>query len=200
LSRCDNADAADADVVKRFSTVYAAPAAQYYLWLSRYRRDPGASQGLEHDRVFLLRRPDGFQATVTNDCVNAAHGVRYQTTSAIARRTLSGGPYVEMQPPLIGSPSRPFTTPVGAALGRCRRISGSVLDCCDLVPAMDDFPCGVPALADRIRDDRVVPVTMPRFIGCVENASEHAPVSQRNAHGFAEIGFNLLIGHALEIA
>ena len=87
-----------------------------------------------------------------------------------------------------------------AALGRCRRISGGVLDCCDLVPAMDEFPRGVPALADRIRDDGVVPVTMPRFIGGVENASEHTPVSQRNAHGFAKIGFNLLIGHAFEIA
>ncbi len=65
---------------------------------------------------------------------------------------------------------------------------------------MDDFPCDVAALADRIRDDCVVPVTMPRFIGGMENASEHTPVSQRNAHGFAEIGFNLLIGHAFEIA
>ncbi len=65
---------------------------------------------------------------------------------------------------------------------------------------MDEFPCGVPALADRIRDNCVVPVPMPRFIGGVENASEHTPVSQSNAHGFAEIGFNLLIGHALEIA
>jgi hypothetical protein len=103
-------------------------------------------------------------------------------------------------PPLIGSPSRPSTTPVGAALGRCRRISGGVLDCCDLVPAMDEFPSDVPALADRIGDDCIVPVTMPRFIGGVENAGEHTPVSQGNAHGFAEIGFNLLIGHALEIA
>jgi hypothetical protein len=42
---------------------------------------------------------------------------------------------------------------------------------------MDEFPSGVAALADRIRDDCVVPVTMPRFIGGVENASEHTPVS-----------------------
>jgi hypothetical protein len=42
---------------------------------------------------------------------------------------------------------------------------------------MDEFPSGVPALADRIRDDCVVPVTMPRFIGGVENAGEHTPVS-----------------------
>jgi len=64
---------------------------------------------------------------------------------------------------------------------------------------MDDFARRVPALANRIRDDRVVPVAMPRFIGGVENAGEHAPVSQGNAHGFAEIGVNLLIGHAYEI-
>jgi hypothetical protein len=65
---------------------------------------------------------------------------------------------------------------------------------------MDDFPRDVPALADRIRVDCVVPVTMPRFVGGVEDASEYTPVSQSNAHGFAEIGFNLLIGHAFEIA
>jgi hypothetical protein len=87
-----------------------------------------------------------------------------------------------------------------ATLGRCGRISGGVLDCFDLFPAMDEFPCGVLALADRVGDDCVVPVTMPRFIGGVENAGEHTPVSQSNAHGFAEIGFNLLIGHTFEIA
>ncbi len=65
----------------------------------------------------------------------------------------------------------------GAALGRCRRISGGILDCRDLVPAVDDFPRGVPALADRNRHDCVVPVTMPRFIGGVENSSKDTPVS-----------------------
>jgi hypothetical protein len=34
----------------------------------------------------------------------------------------------------------------------------------------------------------------------VENAGEHTPVSQGNAHGFAEIWFDLLIRHALVIA
>jgi hypothetical protein len=87
-----------------------------------------------------------------------------------------------------------------ATLGRCGRICRGVLNCRDLIPAMDKFAYGVPTFADRIRDDCVVPVTMPRFIGGVENTSEHTPVSQRNAHGFAEIGFNLLIGHAFEIA
>jgi hypothetical protein len=87
-----------------------------------------------------------------------------------------------------------------AALGRCGRISRGVLDRRDLVPAMDEFPNVVPTLLDGVRDDCVVPVTMPRFIGGVEDASEHTPVSQSNAHGFAEIGFNLLISHAFEIA
>lgn len=64
---------------------------------------------------------------------------------------------------------------------------------------MNDFARNVAALADRIRDDRVVRVAMPRFIGGVENAGEHAPVGQSNAYGFAEKGANLLIGHASEI-
>jgi hypothetical protein len=34
----------------------------------------------------------------------------------------------------------------------------------------------------------------------VENAGEYTPVSQSNAHGFAEIGLNLLVGHTLTIA
>jgi hypothetical protein len=34
----------------------------------------------------------------------------------------------------------------------------------------------------------------------VQNAGEHTPVSQSNAHGFAEIGFKLLIGHTFVIA
>lgn len=65
---------------------------------------------------------------------------------------------------------------------------------------MDELPSGAFALADRIRDDRVMPVPMLRFIGGVQNAGEHAPVSQSNAHRFADVGLNLLIGHAFEIA
>ena len=65
---------------------------------------------------------------------------------------------------------------------------------------MDDFSSGVPAFADGVGYDRVVPVTMPRFIGRVQNAGEHTPVSQSNPHGFADIGLNFLIGHAFEIA
>ena len=65
---------------------------------------------------------------------------------------------------------------------------------------MDDFAHGTLALADRVGDDGIVPVTMPGLIGGVEDAGEHTPVGQSNAHGFAEKGFNLLIGHASEIA
>lgn len=61
---------------------------------------------------------------------------------------------------------------------------------------MDEFPDGMLTLTDRIRDDCIVPVTMPGFFGAVENAGEHPPVGQSNAHGSAEKGFNLLIGHA----
>lgn len=65
---------------------------------------------------------------------------------------------------------------------------------------MDNFPHGMPALADRIRDNCVMPVTMSGFFGGVENAGEHTPVGQSNANGFAEKGSNLLIGHASEIS
>ena len=63
---------------------------------------------------------------------------------------------------------------------------------------MDDFPHGMLALANRIRDNCVMAVAMPGFLGGMENAGEHTPVGQSNANGFAEKGFNLLIGHAFE--
>ena len=102
--------------------------------------------------------------------------------------------------PLRGVSAVPTRAIPTTSLGRSGRISRGVLNCCDLVPAMDDFAHGMAAFTDRIRDDCVVPMTMSRFIRGVENTSEHAPVSQSNAHGFAEIGFNLLIGHACQIA
>lgn len=64
---------------------------------------------------------------------------------------------------------------------------------------MDHFPHGTLTLADRVGDDGIVAVTMPGFIGGVEDAGEHTPVGQSNAHGFADKGFNLLISHALQI-
>ena len=45
LKRFEQAEAVYVDVLKRFSTTYAAPEAQYYLGVTRYRRDPD-SDGL----------------------------------------------------------------------------------------------------------------------------------------------------------
>jgi hypothetical protein len=42
--RFDRAEAAYADVLTRFSTAYAAPEAQYYLGVSRYRKDPQSDE------------------------------------------------------------------------------------------------------------------------------------------------------------
>jgi TolA-binding protein len=44
LKRFDRAEAVYVDVLKRFSTTYAAPEAQYYLGVSRYRRDPDSDE------------------------------------------------------------------------------------------------------------------------------------------------------------
>ena len=44
LKRFDQAEAAYLDVLQRFSTTYAAPEAQYYLGVSRYRRDPDSDE------------------------------------------------------------------------------------------------------------------------------------------------------------
>ncbi len=44
LKRFDRAEAAYVDVLKRFSTTYAAPEAQYYLGVARYRRDPDSDE------------------------------------------------------------------------------------------------------------------------------------------------------------
>lgn len=42
--RFDQAEAVYVDVLKRFSTTYAAPEAQYYLGVARYRRDPDSEE------------------------------------------------------------------------------------------------------------------------------------------------------------
>ncbi len=44
LKRFDQAEAVYVDVLKRFSTTYAAPEAQYYLGVARYRRDPDSDE------------------------------------------------------------------------------------------------------------------------------------------------------------
>lgn len=44
LKRFDRAEAVYADVLKRFSTTYAAPEANYYLGVTRYRRDPDSDE------------------------------------------------------------------------------------------------------------------------------------------------------------
>ena len=44
LKRFDQAEAVYLDVLKRFSTTYAAPEAQYYLGVTRYRRDPNSDE------------------------------------------------------------------------------------------------------------------------------------------------------------
>lgn len=44
LKRFDEAEALYVDVLKRFSTTYAAPEAQYYLGVARYRRDPQSDE------------------------------------------------------------------------------------------------------------------------------------------------------------
>ena len=44
LKRFDQAEACYLDVLRRFSTSYAAPEAQYYLGVVRYRRDPDSDE------------------------------------------------------------------------------------------------------------------------------------------------------------
>ena len=44
LKRFDHAEEVYVDVLKRFSTTYAAPEAQYYLGVARYRRDPDSDE------------------------------------------------------------------------------------------------------------------------------------------------------------
>ncbi|MBV8152963.1 MAG: hypothetical protein JO029_00335 [Candidatus Eremiobacteraeota bacterium] len=44
LKRFDAAEAIYADVLRRFSTTYAAPEALYYLGVTRYRRDPNGDE------------------------------------------------------------------------------------------------------------------------------------------------------------
>lgn len=55
--RYDNAEEIYVDVLKRFSTTYAAPEAQYYLGVTRYRRDPDSDELLTQWAQLRSRYP-----------------------------------------------------------------------------------------------------------------------------------------------
>lgn len=55
--RFDEAEKLYADVLKRFSTTYAAPEAQYYLGVVRYRRDPDSDELLTQWANLASRYP-----------------------------------------------------------------------------------------------------------------------------------------------
>ena len=57
LKRFDQAERLYADVLTRFSTTYAAPEAQYYLGVTRYRKDPNSDQLLEQWANLRSRYP-----------------------------------------------------------------------------------------------------------------------------------------------
>lgn len=58
LKRFDRAEAVYVDVLKRFSTTYAAPEAQYYLGVARYRRDPQSDELLTQWGNLRSRYPE----------------------------------------------------------------------------------------------------------------------------------------------
>jgi tetratricopeptide (TPR) repeat protein len=58
LKRFDQAEAVYVDVLKRFSTSYAAPEAQYYLGVTRYRRDPDSDELLNQWANLRSRYPE----------------------------------------------------------------------------------------------------------------------------------------------
>lgn len=58
LKRFEQAEAVYVDVLKRFSTTYAAPEAQYYLGVTRYRRDPDSDELLAQWANLRSRYPE----------------------------------------------------------------------------------------------------------------------------------------------
>jgi tetratricopeptide (TPR) repeat protein len=58
LKRFDPAEAVYVDALKRFSTTYAAPEAQYYLGVTRYRRDPDSDELLIQWERLRSRYPE----------------------------------------------------------------------------------------------------------------------------------------------
>jgi hypothetical protein len=57
LKRFDQAEAVYVDALKHFSTTYAAPEAQYYLGVARYRRDPQSDELLNQWANLRSRYP-----------------------------------------------------------------------------------------------------------------------------------------------
>ncbi len=57
LKRFDQAEAMYLEALKRFSTAYAAPEAQYYLGVTRYRRDPDSDELLTQWAKLRSRYP-----------------------------------------------------------------------------------------------------------------------------------------------
>jgi tetratricopeptide (TPR) repeat protein len=57
LKRFDRAEAVYLDVLKTYSTTYAAPEAQYYLGVTRYRRDPDSDELLTQWAKLRSRYP-----------------------------------------------------------------------------------------------------------------------------------------------
>ena len=57
LLRFDDAERCYVDVLRRFSTSYAAPEAQYYLGVTRYRRDPDSDEMLTQWAELRSRYP-----------------------------------------------------------------------------------------------------------------------------------------------
>jgi hypothetical protein len=57
LKRWDEAERCYVDVLRRFSTSYAAPEAQYYLGVTRYRRDPDSDELLTQWAELRSRYP-----------------------------------------------------------------------------------------------------------------------------------------------
>ncbi len=57
LRQFEKAEALYADVLTRFSTTYAAPEAQYYLGVTRYRRDPESDELLNQWAALRSRYP-----------------------------------------------------------------------------------------------------------------------------------------------
>jgi TolA-binding protein len=55
--RYDEAEAVYEDVLRRFSTTYAAPEGQYYLGVTRYRRDPESDELLNQWANLRSRYP-----------------------------------------------------------------------------------------------------------------------------------------------